>query len=138
MKHPELCLQTPEQLNALKLSVFPFLRKNVTLVIDDTGIPEDHRSRWEKELNERYEDCGCHQAGIGFTLGAILYLLWIVIGPVRLIDLGYRHLWPGLITAVIGLTIGKITGFYLARKRFRQTITKIQQNWTSLSRQDLS
>ena len=133
MKHPELCLQNPEQLNALKLSFFPFLRKDVMLVIDDAGIPEDDRLHWEKDLNEKYEECGCHQAGIGFALGGILYIFWLIIGPVKLIDFSYGHLWYGILTAVIGLTIGKIIGFYLARKRFQQTITTVQQKWTSLS-----
>jgi VIT1/CCC1 family predicted Fe2+/Mn2+ transporter len=107
-------------------------------VIDDAEVPEDKRSRWEKELNEKYEDCGCHQAGIGFILGAILYILWIAIGPVRLIDLSYAHLWYGLMTAVIGLAIGKISGFYLARKRFQQTSINIRQNWINTSRRHSS
>ena len=133
MKKEELCLQGPDQLNELRLSFFPFKRKEFLYIIDDPSLPEDVRSQWELKINERMQDCGCQMAGIGFTIAVIVYVFWIFLGPVQLPELSYAHLWYGLFTAAAGLFVGKIAGFLIARAKMIKTVQEIQKEWTSQS-----
>jgi hypothetical protein len=133
MKKDELCLQTPGQLNELRLSFFPFGRKDFSYIIDDPSVPEDTRSQWERKINERMEDCGCHMAGIGFTIAVIVYIFWIFLGPVQLPELSLAHLWYGLLAATVGLFLGKIVGYLSARAKMDKTMKDIRNEWISQS-----
>jgi hypothetical protein len=71
----------------------------------------------KKKLNDRMEDCGCQMAGIGFTIAAISYLFWIFLGPVKLSELSLAHLWYSLLTAGVGLILGKNDWIYERRSK---------------------
>jgi hypothetical protein len=129
----ELCIQDPYQLTELKLPFFPPGKKEIFYVIDDMRLPADTRSKWEKKINERIEDCGCQMAGVGFTVAAISYILWIFFGPVKLAELSLTHLWYGLLTAGLGLILGKIIGYMTARAKLNRTIQDIRDEWISQS-----
>jgi len=133
MKKEELCLQNPDQLSRLRLSFFPFGKGEISYIIEDPRLPEDTRSQWEQKINERMEDCGCHLAGVGFTVAVIAYIGWIFLGPVQLPELSLAQLWYGLLTAAAGLFVGKIVGFSIARSKMVKTIQEIQNEWISQS-----
>lgn len=119
----------PHQLLNITIWPLPFFRPDTTISIVSRDVPPDQKKTWEEQLNLRLIDCGCELAGMGFMIGIVAYLLWIGFGPVKLANLNFVHLWQGLLTAIIGLTLGKMIGLFRARMRLSRLVGQIQETW---------
>ncbi len=133
MKKIEHIIQNPEQLSGLKIWPLPFFRPEINLKIESEAIPEEQKTKWEKRLKERMEDCGCELAGMGFTFGAFSYVIWIFAGPIKLAELNLNHIWQGIIAAIVLLTVGKLFGLRRAGRRLDKAVREIQDMWEELS-----
>jgi len=119
----------PYQLLNITIWPLPFFRPETTISIVSRDVPPDQKKAWEEQLAQRMEDCGCELAGMGFMIGVFAYLLWIGFGPVKLANLNWVHVWQGLLTTIIGLALGKMTGLFRARMRLSRLVGQIQETW---------
>ena len=129
MADKNILINSYHQLKDIKIWPLPLFRPQTSIKIISRDIPPERQKTWEEQLNQRVTDCGCELAGMGFIAGVVVYLFWIIFGPVRLINLSLNHLWQGLIVAIIGVTIGKILGLLRAQMRLVEVVKNIQEEW---------
>jgi hypothetical protein len=113
------------------LSVMPLMHPNPRgrLVLQDKSLPDEVRSRWEKDLNRAYAACGCGEASLGLVVGLLAALIFIATQVLSGIPLtGWHGLWLFLAVA-IGQGLGKFAGLVRAQSRLARLVVEIGRDW---------
>ena len=118
----------PSELNSL--STFTLLRSGGRgkLLLSESFVHDD-KKMLENELNRYYHACGCDTGAktmLLFTLAGLIYS--IIQYAQSEITFPYVAL-NVFIFSLVGSVIGKIYGKYIADKKLKTTVHKIQSAW---------
>lgn len=122
-------IRRPSELSKLQLWRF---RPNgppgkVQLIAE--GPSTEKLRAWERQLTTFQSPCGCDQGAGGLLVGAIAYLLYLLLRTGGWAHPGWHELWIGCGVACLTTSAGKGIGILWTRRKLRQVIQEIRAEW---------
>lgn len=131
MDEPAERVQHAAELSKLTVwRIFPWNAPKRVVIDADAELAEQARS-WERQLSRLQSSCGCEQGAAGLMVGAVGYLLFLLLRPGGWGHPGRREFWIGFGVLVVTTSAGKFLGLLRAQRRLRRVIGEIQRHWVA-------
>jgi hypothetical protein len=102
-------------------------REPALLQLDIPGVEPRALRRWERQLNSRFNACGCKSGASSALLALAGVTMWQSYFESWLVSRWPMFALRAIVAILLGTLIGKVVGIRLARWDLRRIATQIQR-----------